>query len=55
MESEEDTDKKGKKKGILDYLIIKENSKWKATFDIYINLMVAYSCFTTTFFVCFNS
>lgn len=36
-------------------MIIRENSKWKAAFDIYINLLVAYSCFTTIFFVCFTA
>jgi hypothetical protein len=34
--------------------VIKENSKWKATFDFYINLLVAYSCFTTIYFVSFD-
>lgn len=45
---------KKKKRSFLDYMVISENSKWKATFDIYINLLVAYSCFTTIYFVSFD-
>ena len=52
---EEEAEKKVKKRSYIDYLIIKENSKLKATFDIYINIMVAYNCFTTIYFVCFNA
>jgi hypothetical protein len=52
---EEEGEKKVKKKSFFENIIIKENSKWKAAFDIYINLMVAYSCFTTIYFVCFNA
>jgi len=38
----------------VDYIIISENSKWKATFDIYITFLVAYSCFTTVYYVAFD-
>ena len=38
----------------MDYIIISENSKWKATFDIYITFLVAYSCFTTVYYVAFD-
>lgn len=43
-----------KKRPWFDYLIISENSKAKATYDIYINLLVAFSCFTTIYFVSFD-
>lgn len=46
---EEDYDKKEKKKTCVDYLLIKENAKWKAGWDIFINLLVAYSCFMTIY------
>lgn len=45
---------KSKKRSWIDKLIISENSKMKATLDIYINLLVAYSCFTTIYFVSFD-
>ena len=38
----------------MDYLIIKENAKWKAVWDIVINLFVAFSTFSTIYQVCFN-
>ena len=46
--------KKPNKKSFIDYIIISENSKWKATFDIYITFLVAYSCFTTVYYVAFD-
>ncbi len=52
---EEEPEKIVQKHGFFDRIIIKENSKWKAAFDIFINLLVAYSCFTTIYFVCFTS
>jgi hypothetical protein len=46
--------KKSVKKSFIDYIIISENSKWKAAFDIYITFLVAYSCFTTVYYVAFD-
>lgn len=52
---EEELEKKVDKKSMFDRFIIKETSKLKAGWDIYINFMVAYSCFTTIYAVCFVS
>ena len=46
--------KKSLKKTFIEYIIISESSKWKATFDIYITFLVAYSCFTTVYYVAFD-
>ena len=38
-----------------DKLIISENNKWKATFDVFMLLWVGYSCFTSVYYVTFSS
>jgi len=38
-----------KSSSFLDRLIIGESSYWKAIFDIWISLMVGYSCFTSIY------
>jgi len=48
-EEEQEVDERVKKKHWSDRLIIRENSKWKASFDMLINLLVGYSCFTTIY------
>lgn len=42
-----------KKKTCKDYLIMSENNKWKAAFDVAVLLLVGYSCFTTMYYVAF--
>lgn len=54
-EEEEETEYSAKKVHWSDFLIIKENSKKKAAFDMFINIMVAYSCFTTIYYVAISS
>ena len=44
-----------KKRHFTDYLIIKENSKLKAAFDMFINLCVGYTCFLTMYTICFQA
>ena len=36
-------------RGFIDYFIISDKSRWKAVFDIWIALLVGYSCFTTIY------
>lgn len=56
MEEEEFTIKaQQKKRSFLEKIIIPENSKLKAAWDIYVNLIVAYSCIFTMYYVCFNT
>lgn len=43
------------RKTLSDRLIINENSKWKTVFDIFMLFLVAYSCFTSVFYVAFDS
>ena len=43
------------KRPLLDRLIIPENSQLKAIFDVWILLLVGYSCFTSVFYVAFDS
>ncbi len=52
---EEEVEEIIKKQHWTDKLIIRENSKKKATFDIFINILVGYSCFTTIYQVSFDS
>jgi hypothetical protein len=40
---------------LADTFIIGEKSKWKAIFDIVMLMLVAYSCFTSVFYVAFAS
>lgn len=35
-------------------LIIRQNSQWKAIFDVWMLGLVGYSCFTTIFYVAFG-
>jgi hypothetical protein len=53
-ENEEEEEVVASKKHWTNKLIIKETSKLKAAYDIYINLIVAYSCFETIYIVCFS-
>lgn len=43
------------RKSLSDRLIINENSRWKTIFDIMMLFLVAYSCFTSVFYVAFDS
>jgi hypothetical protein len=43
------------KRSIADRLIISESSRWKAIFDILMLFLVAYSWFTSVFYVAFES
>jgi len=36
-------------------LIISQQSRWKAIFDTSIIIVIAYSCFTTVFYVAFSA
>jgi len=42
------------KKGCKDYLIISINSKWKSYFDVWILIIVGYSCIVSLFYVAFE-
>ena len=44
-----------KSKGFIDRLFWSSNSKWKAMFDIFMLFLVAYSWFTSVFYVTFSS
>ena len=44
-----------KSKGFIDKLFWSSNSKWKAMFDIFMLFLVAYSWFTSVFYVAFSS
>lgn len=52
--SQADSEENGKR-SFWDSLIISKNSKRKSLFDIIMLLLVAYSCFTTMFYVTFGS
>jgi hypothetical protein len=53
MENEE-KQQKAKNKTCADSLIISENDKYKATFDVFMLLFVGYSCFTSVYYVSFG-
>jgi hypothetical protein len=52
---DENDENQAKKVHWTENFIIKENSKYKASFDMWINLLVAYSCFTTIYYVAFEN
>ena len=44
-----------KKKTFTDYILISADSKWKSFFDIWILVLVGYSCFSSLFYVAFET
>ena len=44
-----------RKKSFREYLIIPADSKWKSFFDIWILFLVGYSCFTSMYYVAFQT
>lgn len=55
LSDDEIDESRAKKVHWTENFIIKENSKYKAAFDMWINLLVAYSCFTTIYYVAFEN
>ena len=52
-DSESDEGQEGEKGSWQDKIIISVDSGWKSYFDVWILLLVGYSCFTTLFYVAF--
>ncbi|CAI2386506.1 unnamed protein product [Moneuplotes crassus] len=50
---EDDKTDDDSKESLLDYFIINAKSRWKSIFDIVMLFLVAYSCFTSIFYVTF--
>jgi len=48
-------DNKGSQKQCKDKIIISSTSKWKAIFDVFILLLVGYSCITSMLYVAFTT
>jgi hypothetical protein len=51
----ENLDNKGSQKQCKDKIIISSTSKWKAIFDVFILLLVGYSCITSMLYVAFTT